>query len=453
MSFPRYPMYKDSGVEWFDKVPEHWEVKAIKWLTPVQRGASPRPIDDPKYFDDAGEYAWVRISDVTACGTYLFETTQRLSDLGSSLSVKLQPGDLFLSIAGSVGKACITQIKACIHDGFVYFPGLRYYQKYMYYIFEGGEAYKGLGKLGTQLNLNTDTIGSIRIAVPSVEEANQIVYFLDTETARIDALVAKQEALIATLQEKRCALISHAVTKGLDPNVPMKDSGVPWLGRVPAHWAVRKIKHFAQIGNGSTPFRDNLAYWQNGTFPWLTSTVVNDETIGEPTEFVTELALKECHLPIVKPGSILVAITGQGKTRGMAALLNYTATINQHMAFIEPKANSIDIRFFRLVLSGFYEILRMISEGSGSTKGALTCEDLANFSVPIPDLNEQQEILAYVDAEVVQIDTLITKAEQFIALLREHRAALIAAAVTGQIDVRGYVAEDAPASIPAGGPA
>ena len=156
MTFPAYPIYKDSGVEWLGAVPEHWTVIALKWLSPVFRGASPRPIDDPIYFDNEGEFGWVRIADVTASPDgYLYETTQKLSALGSSLSVKLDPGELFLSIAGSVGKPCITKIKACIHDGFVYFPWLSIDQRLLYRVFESGLCFGGLGKMGTQLNLNT----------------------------------------------------------------------------------------------------------------------------------------------------------------------------------------------------------------------------------------------------------------------------------------------------------
>jgi type I restriction enzyme S subunit len=213
---PDVPL-KDSGVEWLGMVPEHWEVKAIKRLSPVQRGASPRPIDDPKYFDDDGEFAWVRIADVTASRTgYLYQTTQRLSESGSSLSVKLQPGELFLSIAGSVGKACITQIKACIHDGFVYFPYLRDDPKFLFYIFEAGEAYKGLGKLGTQLNLNTDTVGAIKIGVPPIDEQQQIVEYIDRETDKIDTLIGKAQTAIDLLKEHRTSLISAAVTGKID---------------------------------------------------------------------------------------------------------------------------------------------------------------------------------------------------------------------------------------------
>lgn len=210
------PEMKASGIDWLGLAPSHWVVKAIKWESPVQRGASPRPIDDPVYFDDEGEYAWVRISDVTAAGMYLERTEQRLSDIGSSLSVKMEPGSLFLSIAGSVGKPCITKIKCCIHDGFVYFPRWKGDPRFLFYIFASGEPYKGLGKMGTQLNLNTDTVGSIVIGVPPSAEQSAIADFLDSETSMLDGLIGNVESAIDRLTEYRQALITSAVTGKID---------------------------------------------------------------------------------------------------------------------------------------------------------------------------------------------------------------------------------------------
>lgn len=207
---------KDSGVEWLGQVPEHWIVKSIKHISRVHRGASPRPIADSKYFDDEGEYAWVRISDVTASDDYLLETTQKLSELGASLSVKMQPDQIFLSIAGSVGKPIITKIKACIHDGFVYFPDWNQSIRFLYYIFVSGQPYLGLGKMGTQLNLNTDTVGSIKIGVPSIEEQEKIVSYIDLETKKIDQMSKATKDIIAKLQEYRSALITQAVTGKID---------------------------------------------------------------------------------------------------------------------------------------------------------------------------------------------------------------------------------------------
>lgn len=203
---------KNSGVEWLGEVPEHWEVLSIKRLSQVKRGASPRPIDNPDYFDDNGEYAWVRIADVTASNTYLFETTQKLSDLGKMFSVPLEPDSLFLSIAGSVGKPIITKIKACIHDGFVYFPEYKNNIKFLYYIFLSGQPYLGLGKMGTQLNLNTDTVGSIKIGLPPLPEQTAIADYLDEQTAQIDRLSKRVQQVIDSLKSYRSALITQAVT-------------------------------------------------------------------------------------------------------------------------------------------------------------------------------------------------------------------------------------------------
>ena len=212
---PDAPM-RDSGVEWLGEVPEHWEVISIKHLSSVKRGASPRPIDDQKYFDDSGDYAWVRIADVSKAGMYLTSTTQRLSELGSSLSVKLEADELFVSIAGTVGKPCLTISKACIHDGFVYFPDLKINNKFLYYIFEAGEAYLGLGKMGTQLNLNTDSVGGIKIGLPPLNEIGAIINIIEKSNIKYDDLINKANKSISLMQERRTALISAAVTGKID---------------------------------------------------------------------------------------------------------------------------------------------------------------------------------------------------------------------------------------------
>ena len=207
---------KPSGVEWLGAVPEHWEVRRVKSLSLVKRGASPRPIADQNYFDGYGEYAWVRIADVTASSRYLERTTQRLSVLGQSLSVPLEPGALFLSIAGSVGKPIITRIKCCIHDGFVYFPQFTGDVEFLCRIFASGAPFARLGKLGTQLNLNTDTVGSISLGWPPSEEQAAIVSFLDRSTAALDAATTSARREISLLGEYHTRLIGDVVTGKLD---------------------------------------------------------------------------------------------------------------------------------------------------------------------------------------------------------------------------------------------
>jgi type I restriction enzyme, S subunit len=207
---------KDSGVEWIGKIPSGWDVVSIKRLCSVKRGSSPRPIDDPKYFDERGEFRWVRISDVSSSERYLEKTTQVLSELGSSLSTKRYPGDIFLSIAGSVGKPIISKIKCCIHDGFVWFDDLNLDSEYLYYIFSLGQCFQGLGKFGTQLNLNTETVGSIKIPLMTHIEQQLIVDHLDKETTKIDSTIEKEHQRTELLKEYRQSLISEVVTGKVD---------------------------------------------------------------------------------------------------------------------------------------------------------------------------------------------------------------------------------------------
>ena len=158
----------------------------------------------------------MRISDVTSSNKYLEQTTEKLSTLGKSLSVPIEPGNIFVSIAATVGKPIIANIKCCIHDGFVYFKNLNLNDEYLFYIFAGGEAYKGLGKLGTQLNLNTETIGRIHIPVPPKDEQIGIVKYLDYEIEKIDKTIEKIQKNITLLEEYKTSLIHHVVTGKID---------------------------------------------------------------------------------------------------------------------------------------------------------------------------------------------------------------------------------------------
>jgi type I restriction enzyme S subunit len=297
-------------------------------------------------------------------------------------------------------------------------------------VFEASE-----GK-STIAHLTAESLRRYRFAFPPRREQECISSFLDREAAKIDTLIAEQQRLIELLTEKRHAVIARAVTKGLNPAAPMKDSGVEWLGEVPGHWRVVPVKYLAEVGNGSTPHRDRADYWTDGDYPWLSSTVVNGEVVLEAEEFVTELALTECHLPKVTPPAVLIGITGQGKTRGMAALLGIEATTNQHIAFVRPRDNCTSAEFLRRYFETAYQRMRFESDGVGSTKGAITCEQISNMRLPIPPPEEQNAIVVHLSHVTSELDRLALEATTAIELLRERRTALISAAVTGQIDVR-----------------
>ena len=287
----------------------------------------------------------------------------------------------------------------------------------------------------TRFGIPKSEIGAMRLPVPSLPQQRSIASYLDRETARLDRLVAAKERVLGLLAEKRWALITCAVTRGLDSRVPLRDSGIAWLGEIPARWHIWMLAHLALVGNGSTPNRDNTDYWAGGTVPWLNSAVVNQEEATSADQFVTSAALRECHLPSVRRGSVLVGITGQGKTRGQAVVLSFEATINQHLAFITPQVIRLDAWFLRWALLAAYGFLRSISDDAEGTKGALTCEDISGLRVPVPTIDEQRSIVRYIATESAKIDALRTATERTIDLLNERRAALIAAAVTGQIDV------------------
>lgn len=229
-----------------------------------------------------------------------------------------------------------------------------------------------------------DFIGSLEIRFPPIETQSLIANYLDCENARIDGLIAEKKRMLALLEEKRAALISRVVTRGLDPNASRKPSGREWLGEIPAHWEIQPIKYLAVVGNGSTPSVENTEYWDDEGYPWLNSSVVNVSPVTNASRFVTKTALRECHLPKIQAPAVLVGITGQGKTRGMASVLGIEATINQHLAFIKPHSDALSADYLYHLLGHAYAFLRSDSDGAGSTKGAITCEQLANMKIPIP---------------------------------------------------------------------
>lgn len=447
--YQKYAEYKDSGVEWLEEVPREWDIIKIKHLSTVKRGASPRPIDDPKYFDDNGEYAWVRIADVSASDMYLLNTTQTMSDLGSSLSVKLEPNQLFLSIAGTVGKPCINKIKACIHDGFVYFPELKIPNKYLFYVFAGEQAYKGLGKMGTQLNLNTDTVGDIKVALPkSQSDIYKIIEFLDHETTKIDHLIEKQQQLIELLKEKRQAVISHAVTKGLNSDVAMKDSGVEWLGEVPEHWIVSKLKYIKSHGHNAFvdgPFGSNLKsehFVEDGDVYVIES---NFATTGnlEPSNLkkITTKHFETICRSEAKGGDIIIAKIGaRFGSSSILPILDKKAVVSGNSLKLTVNCKICDVNYANKLLQHLKNEGAIDDGVNGSAQPALSLGGLNTLPFLLPPLDEQIKIIQSLDLKVSKIDQVISQAKKQILLMQERRTALISAAVTGKIDVRHWQA-------------
>lgn len=263
------------------------------------------------------------------------------------------------------------------------------------------------------------TIKNMAVYVPPLDEQRVIADYLDQETAQIDALVAKQEEFIGLLRERRTAAVAAIIDR----------EGSEQVRRDKLHRHVR-------MGNGSTPRSGESRYYDGGSIPWVNSSVVNQQEVHQPSKLVTLAAVAECHLPMVKPGSILVALTGQGKTRGAATISRISTTINQHLAFIEPDIRYWVPEYLLSLLHSKYDHLRRISSENGATKGGLTVGDLRALPVIMPRREVQTKAVEEIDSAVSRIDVLIAKAEEHIALAKERRSALITAAVTGQVDVR-----------------
>ena len=370
---------------------------------------------------------------------YLLNTTQTMSALGSSLSVKLEPNELFLSIAGTVGKPCINKIKACIHDGFVYFPDLKIPNKYLFYIFAGEQAYKGLGKMGTQLNLNTDTVGDIKVALPKSKiDVQGIIDFLDHETAKIDSLIEKQQQLIQLLKEKRQAVISHAVTKGLNPNVPMKDSGVEWLGEVPEHWQFPRLKQLIQYGSSISYGIVQPGDALDEGVPFIQTTNISKGSF-ELEDFQKTSVSIESNYPRsrLEGGEVILGIRasigaafvvpmsfkGVNLSRGIARIIPNNLLRSDFLVWYF-KSNTVD-QYWGL-------------SKQGSTFSEVSIETVRELNVVIPPLDEQETITKYLTDESNKFEKLINFAEKQKLLLLERRTALISAAVTGKIDVRNW---------------
>jgi type I restriction enzyme, S subunit len=445
MQIGTYEKLKSSGSKWLGDIPTHWGTKKLKFLSVVQpSNVDKKTVDGEEpvilcnYTDVyKNEYIDGRLEFMKASATQA-EIKKFKVDIGDVIVTKDSetPDDIAVPacIAEEVeGLVCgyhLTQIKPIdLHGRFLF----RLFQS------KGFNAQFVVSANGvTRFGLPQHAIANALTPLPPLEEQQAIARYLDFKTYQIDALIAKKKALLDKLAEKRTALISHAVTKGLDPSVPMKDSGVAWLGEIPAHWRTTRIKFVARVGNGSTPSRDKSVYWVDGYFPWLNSSVVNQEEVTESDQFVTDLALKECHLPIVHPPSVLVGITGQGKTRGMAAKLSVVATINQHLAYIKPTTVDVSVDYLLFLFERAYSFLRSESDGGGSTKGAITCEQISNLEIPLPPSAEQAAIEGHLANKLESLRDMNKQVSTVVERIQEYRSALITNAVTGKIDVRDF---------------
>ncbi len=446
MKLPAYPRTKPSGVEWLGDVPEHWSSISLRRISTRYSGGTPDRSND-SFWED-GTIPWINSGAVNQ--SLITEPSAFITDdaYRNSSAKWVAKGALVMALAGqgkTKGMVAQTGIATtCNQSMAAICPDASTNPRYLYWLLvseyehirnmAGGEARDGL---------NLEILGSIPCLKVPFAEQQGIAAYLDRETGRLDRLVGRKRELIERLKEKRTALISHTVTRGLPSaaaraaglpaHPPLKPSGVEWLGDVPEHWSSISLRRISTRYSGGTPDRSNDSFWEDGTIPWINSGAVNQSLITEPSAFITDDAYRNSSAKWVAKGALVMALAGQGKTKGMVAQTGIATTCNQSMAAICPDA-STNPRYLYWLLVSEYEHIRNMA--GGEARDGLNLEILGSIPCLKVPFAEQQGIAAYLDLETAKLDTLVGKVAAAVERLQEYRTALITAAVTGKIDVR-----------------
>ncbi|MBB4817776.1 type I restriction enzyme S subunit [Pseudomonas alcaligenes] len=432
MSFPAYPDYKDSGIEWLGEVPAHWKEKPFFSLV-SERCESNAGMKHENLLSLS--YGRIVNKDINALDGLLpasFETYQvvhpgdivfRLTDLQND---KRSLRSAIVRETGIITSAYLAGICRGIFPEFASFLFRAYDTIKVFYSMGGG----------LRQSMKYSDMKWLPVWLPDWQEQTQIARFLDHETTRIDALIEEQQRLIELLKEKRQAVISHAVTKGLDPTVPMKDSGVEWLGEVPAHWEVTKFKWPLRTASGGTPPSNDRETYYDGGIPWLRSLDLTDDLITEYEVTVTQRAVEETACKVVPKSSVLIAMYGGDGTIGKNGLLTFDSAINQAICAFLPSDRCAPEYLHRYIQ--FYRPYWMIGAESSRKDPNIGQDRIGDHFLVLPPPQEQSEIVAFLGVELLKFSALIKEAQAGVEFLQERRSALISAAVTGKIDVRGW---------------
>lgn len=296
---------------------------------------------------------------------------------------------------------------------------------YQSYLAANGVTRFGLTQSGTK---------NLRIALPVFEEQKKIAAFLDRKTAQIDALIAKKKALLTLLKEQRLAVITQAVTKGLNPAAPMRDSGVSWLGQVPTHWDTIPLGFLMTMSGGLTPSMANSEFWE-GDIPWVTPKDMKRSRIIDSIDHITEKALAETAISLIPINSILIVVRGMILAHSFpTAITDGLITINQDMKALRCDSR-LDVDYLFWCLTGFAKVFSDLAQESAHGTRKIETTTLKKFCIPLPSLIEQREIVAKVKTSLEQLDQFASATKETISYLTEYRTALITAATTGKIDV------------------
>ena len=442
-----YPAYKDSGVEWLGEIPAHWEVKRLKYAATL----NPSPTEARKRGESL-EVSFVPMEAVGEYGGLELATTKSIGEVyngytyfheGDVVVAKITP--CFENYKGAVATGLVNEIAFGTTELHVLRVKKSIDRQFLFYL-SMGDAFRRLGEAemygaGGQKRVPDSFVRNLMHPLPPLPEQRAIAAFLDRETAKIDALVAKKERLIELLQEKRTALISDAVTKGLAPDVPMKDSGVEWLGEIPAHWEVKRLKSVSTVQLSNVDKKSEQG--QDAVRLCNYVDVYYNERIDDGIDFMPATATTEqIRRFSLRAGDVLITKDSETWTDiAVPAVVSEDLPgilCGYHLAHIRPDGHC-DGRFLSRVFTAVGPRGQYHIAANGITRFGLTGDSIRAGVFALPPLPEQRAIASFLDRETAKIDALVAKVQEAIDRLKELRTALISAAVTGKIDVREAV--------------
>lgn len=429
--YKAYPKYKDSGAEWLGKIPNGWEVLPIKYVANVNMGQSPSS-------DDVNDS---RVGLPFLQGNADFSKFSPKARTWCPVPRKIaKKGEVLFSVRAPVGAVNVADMDYGIGRGLCSIKGNdSLAQDFLAWLLPSYKyQFDAVSTGSTFESVSSEEVNNLLFSLPSLNEQKKIANFLDYETAKIDTLIEKQQHLIELLTEKRQAVISHAVTKGLNPDVPMKDSGVEWLGEVPEHWIVTDLKRYCKVTDGS----HYSPKTQDEGYPFISVTDVGTNEINfDEAKRISDIAFNNLVREGCKPAVGDILLTKDG-TIGRACIVDEKMpdfVVLSSLGILTPYKRLVNSFLYYYLISGI-NIDQMNSVIHGSAIRRMTISKIDGLIVTFPtNLREQEEIASYLNDATSKINQLLIKARESIQLMQERRTALISAAVTGKIDVRDWV--------------
>ena len=420
---------KDSGIEWIGEIPVDWSMKRVKQI--FTRKNEKAMQENPTILSLARD--GVKVRDISNNEGQIAESYYNYNPVEKG-DLLLNPMDLY-----SGANCSISKVQGVISPAYINLranAGINptfydYYFKVQYWLMVFFSYGKGVS-YDNRWTLSAETLMNYPVVALSYEEQCKRANYLDRKCAQIDAIIAKQQQIIEKLKEYKLSVITEAVTKGLDPNVPMKDSGVEWIGKVPENWQLSHIGNLVEMGSGGTPDRKKTEYWENGNIPWMSSGEINNEYIYSTIEQITELGLQNSNAKILPVNTVMLGLIGQGKTKGLTAILKNEVCCNQNLAYLIADEKYLHYRYLFYCFKAMYFYMRGLV---GESQAGIYSYFLKKLYIPLPDTERQIKISDYLDAKCKAIKTTIAVRESIIERFTDYKRTLIYEIVTGKREV------------------